>query len=174
MPWGGLGSATSVSALSWGPTASVATCLPNHRRPTGGRGGMAAFFFLTCRFRAWAAGAGGADVFFSLAGPLQRLAGGAALAGHIFGEPLLGRIEPGAPADLTVLQYAPPTPLQDGNVAGHWLFGLSAPLFGGAAGGGGGGGAGGAGGRRAGWCARRRPRWRPARRCARGSRSGQG
>ena len=41
-------------------------------------------------------------------------------------EPLLGRIEPGAPADLTVLQYTPPTPLQDGNVAGHWLFGLSA------------------------------------------------
>jgi len=66
------------------------------------------------------------DVFLSMAWPLQRLAAGAALAGRIFGEPLLGRIEPGAPADLTVLQYAPPTPLQDGNVAGHWLFGLSA------------------------------------------------
>ena len=66
------------------------------------------------------------DVFLSMAWPLQRLAAGAALAGRIFGEPLLGRIEPGAPADLTVLQYTPPTPLQDGNVAGHWLFGLSA------------------------------------------------
>jgi len=66
------------------------------------------------------------DIFLSPAWPLQRLAAGAELAGRIFAEPMLGRIAPGAPADLTVLQYVPPTPLQEENVAGHWLFGLSA------------------------------------------------
>jgi putative selenium metabolism protein SsnA len=58
--------------------------------------------------------------------PLRRLAGGAALAGRCFGEPLLGRIEPGAPADLTVLGYRAPTPLSGENLAGHWVFGASA------------------------------------------------
>jgi cytosine/adenosine deaminase-related metal-dependent hydrolase len=57
---------------------------------------------------------------------LARLATGAAFAGRAFGEPLLGRIEPGAPADLVVLDYDPPTPLDAGNLAGHWVFGLSA------------------------------------------------
>jgi cytosine/adenosine deaminase-related metal-dependent hydrolase len=57
---------------------------------------------------------------------LGRLAAGAAFAGRAFGEPLLGRIEPGAPADLVVLEYDPPTPLDAGNLAGHWVFGLSA------------------------------------------------
>lgn len=57
--------------------------------------------------------------------PLARLAEGARLAGRCFCEPLLGRIEPGAPADLTVLGYPAPTPLDAANLAGHWLFGLS-------------------------------------------------
>ncbi len=57
---------------------------------------------------------------------LGRLAAGAAFAGRCFGEPLLGRIEPGAPADLVVLDYDPPTPLSAENLAGHWVFGLSA------------------------------------------------
>jgi len=57
---------------------------------------------------------------------LGRLAAGAAFAGRGFGEPLLGRIEPGAPADLVVLDYDPPTPLSAENLAGHWVFGLSA------------------------------------------------
>ncbi len=57
---------------------------------------------------------------------LGRLAAGAAFAGRAFGEPLLGRIEPGAPADLVVLDYDPPTPLSAENLAGHWVFGLSA------------------------------------------------
>jgi putative selenium metabolism protein SsnA len=56
---------------------------------------------------------------------LRRLAQGATLAGHSFGEPLLGRIAPGAPADLTVLRYPSPTPLEGGNLAGHWVFGAS-------------------------------------------------
>ena len=43
-----------------------------------------------------------------------------------FGEPLLGRIEAGAPADLVVLDHAAPTPLDADSFAGHWVFGLSA------------------------------------------------
>jgi putative selenium metabolism protein SsnA len=56
---------------------------------------------------------------------LGRLAVGAAIAGRAFGRPLLGRIEAGAPADLAVLDYDPPTALDDGTLAGHWVFGLS-------------------------------------------------
>lgn len=65
------------------------------------------------------------NVFQSIAWPLERLGAGAHLAGRIFGEPALGRVVPGAPADLTVLEYVPPTPLHDQNLAGHWVFGLS-------------------------------------------------
>ncbi len=65
------------------------------------------------------------NVFLGIAWPLQRLAQAARVAGRIFGETLLGRIEPGAPADLTVLAYDPPTPLHEDNVAAHWIFGLS-------------------------------------------------
>jgi putative selenium metabolism protein SsnA len=58
--------------------------------------------------------------------PLRRLAEGARIAGGSFGEPLLGLVQPGAPADLTVLSYLPPTPLTGENFAGHWVFGLAA------------------------------------------------
>jgi putative selenium metabolism protein SsnA len=57
---------------------------------------------------------------------LDRLAVGGRRAGREFGEPGLGRIQPGAPADLTVLRYAPPTPLDSANLAGHWAFGFGA------------------------------------------------
>jgi putative selenium metabolism protein SsnA len=57
---------------------------------------------------------------------LDRLAASARFAGAVFDEPLLGRIEPGAPADLVVLDYDPPTPLTGENLGGHWAFGLSA------------------------------------------------
>lgn len=57
---------------------------------------------------------------------LSRVAASARLAGALVGEPLLGRIEPGAPADLVVLAYDPPTPVAGENLAGHWVFGLSA------------------------------------------------
>lgn len=64
--------------------------------------------------------AGRAD---AAAAAVRMLAGGQHLAGAIFGLPL-GRLEPGAPADLAVLDYRPPTPLAAGNLAGHLLFGL--------------------------------------------------
>jgi putative selenium metabolism protein SsnA len=57
---------------------------------------------------------------------LARLAVGARLVGRAFAEPLLGRIEPGAPADLVVLDYPATTPLDASTLAGHWVFGLAA------------------------------------------------
>jgi len=56
--------------------------------------------------------------------PLAHLTEGARLAGRMFGEPLLGSITPGAPADVVVLDYDAPAPLETSNVAGHWVFGL--------------------------------------------------
>jgi putative selenium metabolism protein SsnA len=56
---------------------------------------------------------------------LDLLAGSARVAGVAFDEPLLGTIQPGAPADLVVLKYDPPTPLDDDNLPGHWVFGLT-------------------------------------------------
>ena len=57
---------------------------------------------------------------------MDRLAVGSAFVGRAFGEPLLGRIALGAPADLVVLDYAAPTPLDAATLAGHWIFGISA------------------------------------------------
>ncbi len=57
--------------------------------------------------------------------PLARLADGARFAGRVHGEPLLGSIRPGAPADLVVLDYPTPTPVTADNLVGHWVFGLS-------------------------------------------------
>ncbi len=51
------------------------------------------------------------------------LVGGHRLAAAFFGVPL-GTLERGAPADLVVLDYRPPTPLTSENLAGHLLFGL--------------------------------------------------
>jgi cytosine/adenosine deaminase-related metal-dependent hydrolase len=36
-----------------------------------------------------------------------------------------GRVETGHAADLVFWDYDPPTPLQDGNVGGHIMFGMS-------------------------------------------------
>jgi putative selenium metabolism protein SsnA len=57
--------------------------------------------------------------------PLERLAESARLAARSFDEPLLGTLEPGAPADLTVLSYDAPAPLDADSFPGHWVFGLS-------------------------------------------------
>jgi putative selenium metabolism protein SsnA len=57
---------------------------------------------------------------------VARVAASGRLAAAATGEPLLGRIEPGAPADLVVLAYDPPTPITSSNLGGHWVFGMSA------------------------------------------------
>jgi putative selenium metabolism protein SsnA len=54
---------------------------------------------------------------------VRMLAEGQRLAGVHFGLPL-GRLDAGAPGDLVVLDYRPPTPLTAENLAGHLLFGL--------------------------------------------------
>ncbi|MGH2750586.1 MAG: amidohydrolase family protein [Actinomycetota bacterium] len=56
----------------------------------------------------------------------ERLATGANVVGSVFGEPALGTLEAGAPADLVVLEYSSPTPLDSSNFAGHFLFALTA------------------------------------------------
>jgi putative selenium metabolism protein SsnA len=66
------------------------------------------------------------DVLTGMTWPLDRLAQGARVAGEAFGEPLLGRIEPGAPADLVVLGYLAVTPVDASTLAAHWLFGIGA------------------------------------------------
>lgn len=66
------------------------------------------------------------DVLTSPSWPLTHLAEGARFAGTVFGEPLLGTLRPGAPADICVIDYDPPAPLHAENLAGHWVFGLSA------------------------------------------------
>ena len=63
---------------------------------------------------------GRADAF---AAAIDLLAGGHRLASALLGENL-GRLEPGAPADLAVLDYRPPTPLTADNLGGHLLFGI--------------------------------------------------
>ena len=37
----------------------------------------------------------------------------------------IGRIEPGAKADLILVDYFPPTPIDSGNLFGHILFGIA-------------------------------------------------
>jgi cytosine/adenosine deaminase-related metal-dependent hydrolase len=58
--------------------------------------------------------------------PLDRLAEGARVAGEAFGEPLLGSLVPGAPADVVVLGYPAVTPVDAATLAAHWLFGIGA------------------------------------------------
>jgi putative selenium metabolism protein SsnA len=67
-----------------------------------------------------------ADLSCSPDWPLTRLAEGARLVGRNFGEPLLGTLSPGAPADIVVLEQAVPTPLDAGNFGGHFVFGFGA------------------------------------------------
>ena len=47
----------------------------------------------------------------------------AAIAAKIFAKKL-GKLEAGAPADLVILDYVPPTPLSRDNFLGHLLFGM--------------------------------------------------
>ena len=66
------------------------------------------------------------DIETAMSWPLERLAEGARVAGEAFGEPLLGRLVPGAPADAVVLRYPAVTPVEPPTLAGHWLFGIGA------------------------------------------------
>ncbi len=47
------------------------------------------------------------------------------LARGLFGEPLLGSLVAGAPADLCVVDYDPPTPLDASSFDGHFTFGIT-------------------------------------------------
>ena len=54
---------------------------------------------------------------------LLLVAGGHRLAAALFGLPF-GKLDAGAPADVVVLDYDPPTELHTDNLAGHLLFGV--------------------------------------------------
>lgn len=56
----------------------------------------------------------------------ELLATNAAVAGDLLDEPLLGQLVPGAPADLCVLDAAPPTPVTRDNVFAHLVYGAAA------------------------------------------------
>lgn len=57
--------------------------------------------------------------------PLVRLAESQRLVGRVYDEPLLGTLRPGAPADLALIAYDPPTPFDAQSLAGHFVFGWS-------------------------------------------------
>ena len=57
------------------------------------------------------------------AAALELLAGGHRLAAAVCGLPF-GKLDAGGPADLVVLDYRPPTPLDAGNLGAHLLFGV--------------------------------------------------
>lgn len=53
------------------------------------------------------------------------LAVNAETAGRFLDQPLLGRLRPGAPADLCVLDTAPPTPVTPDNLFAHLVYGCA-------------------------------------------------
>jgi putative selenium metabolism protein SsnA len=56
--------------------------------------------------------------------PAMLFENNAAAASQCFGRPV-GKLVPGALADIVVADYDPPTPLTGANIAGHLLFGVS-------------------------------------------------
>jgi len=59
---------------------------------------------------------------------LRMLQDGNRLLERYFPGKKFGRVEPGFQADLTFWDYDPPTPLLDGNVAGHAAFGMGSRM----------------------------------------------
>jgi len=55
--------------------------------------------------------------------PVDKLQAGQKMITEVFGTPF-GVLTKGSPADLVVLDYVPPTPLTEENLAGHFLFGM--------------------------------------------------
>jgi putative selenium metabolism protein SsnA len=55
--------------------------------------------------------------------PAMLLDNNALIAARIFGKKL-GKLEAGAPADIVILDYVPPTPLSRDNFLGHLVFGM--------------------------------------------------
>ncbi|MFQ5890515.1 MAG: putative aminohydrolase SsnA [Gemmatimonadota bacterium] len=55
----------------------------------------------------------------------ELLANNALAARRFFPEPLLGELAPGAPADVIVVDAAPPTPVSPDNLFGHLAYGVS-------------------------------------------------
>jgi cytosine/adenosine deaminase-related metal-dependent hydrolase len=56
--------------------------------------------------------------------PAMLFSANADLASESFGRPV-GKLIPGAHADVIIVDYDPPTPLHASNITGHILFGIS-------------------------------------------------
>lgn len=99
------------------PPAPAQRDAPTHRRPAPGRPGPVR--------------SAPADVPetppLAADAVVQMLANAARRASRALGV-TLGRLEPGAAADIVLTDYAPVTPLAGDNLAGHVLFGMSAGM----------------------------------------------
>jgi putative selenium metabolism protein SsnA len=102
------------NAVGYAPTASL-------KRAALGTDGMDGDMLAETRAAYLKMRDAGRDDAFPAA--LQLLAGGHRLAAALFGLPF-GKLDAGAPADLVVLAYDPPTPLHTDNLGGHLLFGV--------------------------------------------------
>lgn len=69
--------------------------------------------------------AGAADLTTGFDTVRELLTANARRAALTLGEPLLGQLEAGAPADVIVVDGPPPTPVTDANAFGHLLYGAS-------------------------------------------------
>jgi putative selenium metabolism protein SsnA len=99
----GVRAALGTDGYTWDMIETMRTAAALHSHQTGAPGAGVAEF---------------ADVLF---------AGNSALASDTFGRQV-GLLEPGAAADIILLDYYPPTPLTAGNLPWHVQFGLSGAL----------------------------------------------
>lgn len=91
-----------------------------------GTDGIGADLFEEARAACFKSNEGGAPL--GPAGALGLIAGSHRLARELFGGLRFGSLDPGAPADLVILRYDPPTPLCAENLAGHLIYGLGSRL----------------------------------------------
>ncbi|MCG6963574.1 MAG: amidohydrolase family protein [Acidobacteria bacterium] len=90
-----------------------------------GTDGMSSSILRSLRAAFLGARAGARDPSAGFEAVPSLLATNAAFAARVFGEPLLGTLEVGAPADLTVLGGKPPTPVTAGNLFSHLVYGAA-------------------------------------------------
>jgi putative selenium metabolism protein SsnA len=102
------------NAVGYAPTAEL-------RRAALGTDGMDEDMFAEMRVAYLKMREAGRDD--AVPATLQLVAGGHRLAAALFGLPF-GKLDAGAPADVVLLDYRPPTELHADNLAGHLLFGV--------------------------------------------------
>jgi cytosine/adenosine deaminase-related metal-dependent hydrolase len=102
------------NAVGYAPTADL-------RRAALGTDGMDEDMFAEMRVAYLKMREAGRDD--AVPATLQLVAGGHRFAAALFGLPF-GKLDAGAPADVILLDYRPPTDLHADNLAGHLLYGV--------------------------------------------------